>query len=195
MSDNKGDEILEFFKALADANRLKIVGLLATDEYSVEQLAGMLNLSASTVSHHLQMLAHVGLVGSRSDSYYSIYYLDVEALNDMASRLLSHEAISDAFIKDVDLDGYDRKVMETYLAEDGTIRQIPSQQKKLEVILRYLLREFEPGRKYQEVEVNEVIKRFNADVSGLRRDLIDFKLLSRDNRGSCYWVTGSLQDS
>ena len=37
-------ELLEFFKALADANRLKIIGLLAQDEYPVEQIAEMLGL-------------------------------------------------------------------------------------------------------------------------------------------------------
>ena len=38
-SQTINDELLGFFKALADANRLKIVGLLAKQPYSVEQLA------------------------------------------------------------------------------------------------------------------------------------------------------------
>ncbi len=97
-------------------------------------------------------------------------------------------------LPDVDLDAYDRKVLKSYLGHEGVIRQIPTQQKKLEVILRYLLRQFEPGRRYNETEVNDIIRRFNADVSGLRRDLIDFRMLSRDSRGTCYWVTGSITD-
>lgn len=56
------NSILEFFKALADANRLKIIGLLANQALTVEQLAEMLNLRPSTVSHHLGYLNHVGLV-------------------------------------------------------------------------------------------------------------------------------------
>ena len=39
-----GDELLGFYKALADASRLKIVGLLAQGEYAVEQIAEMLDL-------------------------------------------------------------------------------------------------------------------------------------------------------
>ena len=54
-------ELLAFFKALADANRLKILGLLATEEMTVEQLAAVLDLRPSTISHHLARLSQVGL--------------------------------------------------------------------------------------------------------------------------------------
>ncbi len=49
-------ELVDFYKALADANRLKIVGLLANRAYSVEELAALLKLKPSTVSHHLAKL-------------------------------------------------------------------------------------------------------------------------------------------
>jgi DNA-binding transcriptional ArsR family regulator len=51
------EELVSFFKALADANRLKIVGLLSQQPYSVEQLAAMLHLRPSTISHHLAKLS------------------------------------------------------------------------------------------------------------------------------------------
>ncbi len=47
------EELVAFFKVLSDANRLKIIGLLAHQPYSVEELAALLGLKASTVSHHL----------------------------------------------------------------------------------------------------------------------------------------------
>ena len=67
------EELLSFYKALADANRLKIVGLLAGQSYSVEELAALLGLRPSTVSHHLAKLAEAGLVSARTESYYSVY--------------------------------------------------------------------------------------------------------------------------
>ena len=63
------EELVTFFKALADANRLKIVGLLAQKPYSVEELAALLEIKPSTVSHHLAKLAQVGLVSAKADSY------------------------------------------------------------------------------------------------------------------------------
>ena len=45
-------ELVDVFKALADSSRLKIVGLLAQQPCTVEQLAAMLGLKAPTISHH-----------------------------------------------------------------------------------------------------------------------------------------------
>jgi Predicted transcriptional regulator len=60
-------DLLAFFKALSDENRLKIVGLLAQRPYTVEKLADALGLSVSTTSHHLARLANAGLVTVRVD--------------------------------------------------------------------------------------------------------------------------------
>jgi DNA-binding transcriptional ArsR family regulator len=65
-------ELLTFDKALADPNRLKIVGLLAQRPCSVEELAALLHVRPPTISHHLSGLAASGLVGSRGQGYYSV---------------------------------------------------------------------------------------------------------------------------
>ena len=62
------DELVGLFKALADANRLKILGLLSQQPYSGEELAALLKLKPSTVSHHLSKLAEVGLVSTKDIS-------------------------------------------------------------------------------------------------------------------------------
>src|SRR5512137_2305156 len=72
-------ELLELFKALADANRLKIIGLLARQPYSGEELSALLNLQPSTVSHHLSRLSSVGLVSARAEGYYNVYHLEEKA--------------------------------------------------------------------------------------------------------------------
>ena len=59
------EKFVIFFKALADGTRLKIIGLLAQHAYSVEELAALLNLRPSTISHHLSRLAAAGLVFRR----------------------------------------------------------------------------------------------------------------------------------
>ena len=72
-------ELLDFFKAMADANRLRILGLLAQENLTVEQLSEILDLRPSTVSHHLSKLSEVGLVSAKVSSYYHIYQLDGQA--------------------------------------------------------------------------------------------------------------------
>ena len=112
------DELLAFFKALSDANRLKIVGLLAQGNYSGQELAAILELRPSTVSHHLARLTEVGLVSVQTQSYYNIYRLETDALQVMAQRLLADETLPEV-TAGVDLDAYDRKVVENYSGPDG----------------------------------------------------------------------------
>jgi len=179
------EELVAFFKALADANRLKIVGLLGQQPYSVEQLAVILDLRPSTISHHLSKLSEVGLVSAKADSYYNVYQLEEESLQK--TRLLfSHQDLA-AVVEDVDLCAYDRKIVVDYSLSDGRLKTIPSQRKKLEAILRYVVKEFEPDVQYSEKQVNEILSRFHEDVASLRRELVGNGLLKRTSDGGAYW--------
>ena len=154
------EELLDFFKAMADANRLKIVGILAQQPSTVEQLAAMLALQASTVSHHLARLTQVGLVSARADSYYNVYKLETDALEGMAQRLLARETLP-AVAADVDLDAFDRKVLRDFTGPDGRLKSLPAQRKKLEAVLRYAVQRFEFDARYNERQVNEILSRYN----------------------------------
>src|SRR3982750_1720776 len=86
-------DLLQFFKALADENRLKIVGLLAQERYAGETLAERLGLTPATVSHHLARLAEAGLVGSQMVGHAKLYRLRLDAVHGLANRLLAHDAL------------------------------------------------------------------------------------------------------
>jgi predicted transcriptional regulator len=180
------EDLLEFFKALADGNRLRILGLLSRQPLTVEQLAEMLGLRPSTVSHHLQYLSHVGLVSARAESYYNIYRLENAALEKMVRQLLARETLSEA-TADVDMDAYDRKVIANFTTPDGRIKAFPAQRKKLEAVLRYVLRVFEPGVRYSEAQVNQMLGQFNKDTATLRRELVGYGWLKREGGGRDYW--------
>lgn len=180
------DELLKFFKSLADANRLKILGLLAQEDLSVEQLAVMLNLRPSTVSHHLSKLSEAGLVSAKAMSYYNIYQFENKTLEAMAQHLLSKENLS-AIAVDVDLDAYDRKVVSDYSLPDGQLKTIPAQRKKLEAILGYISQDFESGTRYNERQVNEILEKYHPDTATLRQELIGAGILARSSGGKEYW--------
>jgi hypothetical protein len=181
------EDLVLFFKALADANRLKIVGLLAQRSHSVEELAALLDLKPPTVSHHLSRLAQAGLVTARAEGYYSIYQLDRHALDAAARSLFSQEQMTSA-VAGVDLDAYEHKVLADFILPDGHLKEIPAQRRKLEVILRHVVKVFKPGVKYGEKQVNEALARFHADTATLRRELVGYKLMKRDEGGRSYWV-------
>ena len=181
------EALVNFFKALADANRLKLVGLLAQRGYSVEELAALLNLKPSTVSHHLSKLSQAGLVTARAEGYYNIYRLDKDALEASARGLFSSEQMI-AAAGDVDLDAYDRKVLANFSSPDGRLKEIPAQRRKLEVVLRHVVKDFTPGVKYTEKQVNQVLARFHEDTATLRRELVGSGLMKREPGGGEYWV-------
>jgi biotin operon repressor len=175
--------LLEFFKVLADEKRLQIVGLLARQDYSVEELATILGLSSATVSHHLRKLQKAGLVQARAAQHYHIYALQLQALHEMSQQILSRDALQET-TKDLDLDAYDRKVLRDFM--DGErLKSIPRQWKKREVILRYLADQFEFDRRYTEKEVNEILSRTHEDYASLRRYLVDSQRLARQRE--IYW--------
>jgi predicted transcriptional regulator len=178
-------ELVEIFKALSDANRLKIIGLLARQPYSVEQLAALLVLKPPTVSHHLAKLSEVGLVGAKAEGYYNMYYLDESALKK--TRLLFSEFDLSETVAEVDLDAYDRKVVKDYSNAKGRLKTLPAQRKKLDAVLRYVVQSFEPGKRYSEKAVNDILSRFHDDTASLRRELVGSGLMQREGGGGDYW--------
>ncbi|HEX7619674.1 MAG TPA: DUF2087 domain-containing protein [Anaerolineales bacterium] len=139
----------------------------------------------SLVSHHLSRLAQVGLVSARAEGYYSVYSLEEAALQK--TRLLFSHTDLVSVAAGVDVDGYDRKVIADFTRPDGSLKVIPAQRKKLEAILRYVVRDFEPGKRYTEKQVNKTLSRFHKDTASLRRELVAAKLMEREGGGGEYW--------
>jgi predicted transcriptional regulator len=182
-------ELLGFFKALSDANRLKIIGILAGGPASVEQIAGQLGIGVSTTSHHLARLAEAGLVSARAEGHYYFYALQTEVLQQKAEKLLKKDNLPRLSASTLDEQVYDRKVIAAFMDITGRIKAFPAQEKKFQVILRQVVKAFTPGRRYPEKEVNEILSRFNDDTASLRRGLIEYHLMERAGGGGEYWIT------
>ncbi|HZU66792.1 MAG TPA: metalloregulator ArsR/SmtB family transcription factor [Ktedonobacteraceae bacterium] len=177
------EALLQFFKVLADETRLKLLGILATREHSVEELAALLQLKAPTVSHHLARLKELNLVGMRTEGNIHIYRLNAEALRDTSKGLLSSEKMA-SLVDNVEGDAFERKVLKDFF-EGTRLKEIPASRKKRSVILKWLAQQFEPGVRYSEAQVNEILQRYHPDSATLRREMIGEHLLQRE-QGS-YW--------
>ena len=91
----------------------------------------------------------------------------------------------------------DRDRILTTFMKDGRIVQIPRQHAKRRVLLDLLAQEFEPGVRYSEREVNEVLARYHPDTAALRRYLVDGEFMERDPTAggtSAYWRAGGTVD-
>ncbi len=90
----------ETFKALGDPVRLRLFQLLAEhDELCVCHLTDALNLPQSTVSRHLGVLRHAGLVQTRREGKWMHYHL-TDGLAGRLAVLMSEFSDDEALQKD-----------------------------------------------------------------------------------------------
>ena len=183
MTQNEFEMLLEFFKALGNENRLKILGILADRECSVEELAGLLNLKEPTVSHHLGRLKAIGLVEMRVEGNDHLHRLNTQVLQSMNKDIFTSERMA-SLVDDLDYDAWEKKVLRTFLEGERVIA-IPSGYKKRLVLYKWLVSHFKEHRNYTEKEVNEIIQRYYEDYATSRRDFVDLGLMAREK--GIYW--------
>lgn len=82
--------LAQIFKALADETRLKILWALEKREMCVCDLAAMLGLTESAVSHQLRLLRNLQLVTNRRDGVVLYYRLADNHVSQLIRITLEH---------------------------------------------------------------------------------------------------------
>ena len=79
----------EVAKALGDPVRVQLVDVLRkhAGKVCVCELVPLFDLSQPTVSHHLKVLRHAGIVGSEREGLWAYYYVIPEALKELSAWL------------------------------------------------------------------------------------------------------------
>lgn len=82
--------VAEIFKVMGEPTRAQIVHALAQEELCVCDLAAVLGMSVSAVSHHLRLLRNLRLVKFRKDGRMVYYSLDDEHVISIFMEGLRH---------------------------------------------------------------------------------------------------------
>ncbi|MBD1882098.1 MULTISPECIES: metalloregulator ArsR/SmtB family transcription factor [unclassified Coleofasciculus] len=90
LSTEKSQRMAEFFSLLGDANRLRILSVLALKELCVCDLAGALAMSESAVSHQLRALRALRLVSYRKRGRKVFYSLQDNHVLDLYRSVAEH---------------------------------------------------------------------------------------------------------
>jgi hypothetical protein len=178
---NEQPEILPFVKAMASADRLRIIGVLTRGKATQSEIAEQLGMPVRDVFNHLAFLGEVGVIHETD----GVYDLDEKAIESFArgqfeGKRPSYEANQEE-PEDV------RKVLKSFLNADGSLKQIPPQGNKLLIILNFIVDAFAYDTNYTEKEVNSILRRFHVDTAALRRYLVDNGLMDRESDGTRYW--------
>jgi hypothetical protein len=168
---------------LADPARLKVVAALALGAKSIEDVADLSGLALKDIALAARRLSRAGLV--HRDGHVLALHVDRfgAAARAAAEAAPPPEPLSEDPAEDAVLSAFVR---------DGRLVSIPAQLTKRVVILRHIVRVFEPGVRYPEREVNALLAVWHPDVAALRRYLVDEGLLTRE--AGIYWRSGGWVD-
>lgn len=83
-------EISTFFKILGDNTRVKILFALDHNEMCVCDIANVLNMTKSSISHQLSYLKNLNIVKSRKSGKEVYYSLDDEHVKEVFEVVISH---------------------------------------------------------------------------------------------------------
>jgi len=161
---------------LADDDRLRVVAALALGATTTAEIRERTGLDARTTGRALARMEDAGVVVAEGEGWA----LDLERLREASRVTAPVEEYEGA-------DAESAKVLRAFL-RDGRLVRMPAQRAKRRVLLDHVVQVFEPGQRYDEKEVNALLRAFSDDYVTIRRYLVDEDLLSREN--GVYWRSG-----
>jgi ArsR family transcriptional regulator len=90
LSQQHAKKLAELFKAFSDPSRLRILSVLVAAERNVGEIAGLVGISESAVSHHLRGLRQMNLVRPRREGRLVYYSLEDEHVAELYHVGLDH---------------------------------------------------------------------------------------------------------
>jgi len=176
------ESVLPVLKLLANETRLRVIGLVAEGEHSAVNLARRLEVTEATMSHHLSKLMDADLVTMRVEGKSHFYRLNAAALQAMNKSLLAPARLMRAPPSAL-ADTPAARVLRSFVV-DGRIRKLPEAHAKRQIVLRWVVDQLE-DRRYKEREISAILERHFDDYATLRRELINHRLMKREN--GVYW--------
>jgi hypothetical protein len=166
--------LMQFFKAVGQPDRLRMLGLLANNSYTLPELAQEMGMKETAVSRSLRTLKKAGLIEEGGSANTPIYQLNGTRLNDLHS-IIEGESSQPTL---------QQRVMEQYI-QGETLTAIPQREEERQIILQWLADKFDLQRRYTEEEVTAVVAKHYPYPLTLRRILADSHFLLHTGRH--YW--------
>jgi len=83
-------DVAELFKNFSDSTRIRILHCLIENERSVNEIAELLNMNQSAISHQLRILKNSKLIKNRRDGKTIYYSLDDDHVYNIISQGIEH---------------------------------------------------------------------------------------------------------
>lgn len=83
-------DLSSFFSAFSDATRVKIITVLCIKEMCVNDIAAVVHMNQSTISHQLRILKDLGIVRTRREGKIIFYSLKSNYIEDVMNVGVKH---------------------------------------------------------------------------------------------------------
>jgi hypothetical protein len=178
----------ELLALLAEPDRLRALAAVALGAGTLAEVAERAGLEPRAAARALSRLVAGGLLDGEAGKGYRVR---TEALQAAAIPPAAEAE------RDEGDESQGDEVLRRFV-HNGRLLAMPAAHGKRLVVLDHLAGLFEPGRRYPEPEVNELLQRYHPDYAMLRRYLVDDGFLDRtDERApsggrsvKVYWRTG-----
>ena len=158
----------EILGLLAEEGRLKVVSALVLGAATSAEVTAATGMSARQTGRALARLSSAGLVEGGPGGYR------------LRSEALQQAAMADAKPEPAPPGSDDESAgMLSRFIRGNRLTSIPAARGKRLVVLDHLAGLFEPGRRYSETEVNQLLGAWHPDYAALRRYLVDEGFLRR----------------
>jgi hypothetical protein len=168
---------------LVAGDRLPVVAALVLGAQTIGDISQRTGLPARDVLRVLARLESAGLASADGPNWT----LHVDALREVVTGhrwpAVQHAASGEGS----DESPTHAAVLRAFFRH-GRLVRLPAGRTKRLVVLDMLARDFEPGIRYPEVEVNEKLTAYHPDYAALRRYLVEEDFLAREN--GVYWRAG-----
>jgi hypothetical protein len=180
----------ELVALLAEPDRLRALAAVALGAATQPEVAERAELEPRAAARALSRLVAGGLLDGETGKGYRV-----------RTEVLQAAAIPPAPAGDAPADEPEDAVLRRFV-HNGRLLAMPAARGKRLVVLDHLAGLFEPGRRYPEPVVNELLGRYHPDYAMLRRYLVDDGFLAREDvpapTGTAtvkvYWRTGGTVD-
>ena len=90
IKENTLFDVAELFKNFADSTRIRILYSLIDNERSVSEIASLLNMNQSAISHQLRILKNAKLIRNRREGKSIYYSLDDDHVHNIIAQGIEH---------------------------------------------------------------------------------------------------------
>ena len=182
-ADDSTPDAASVLALLVAGDRLPVVAALVLGAQTIGDISQRTQLPARDVLRVLTRLESAGLASAAGPNWT----LHVDTLRGVVTghRWPPVQHTSSGEITD---ESPTHAAVVRAFFRNGRLVRVPAGRAKRLVVLDMLARDFDPGVRYPEVEVNEKLLAYHPDYAALRRYLVDEDFLAREN--GVYWRAG-----